>query len=225
MIKRIFLDFGGCIDAPGIHTRSLFWDAFQAEGLLPPEGRLSFQEAYTRADRRMMSTGEAASMALSPFNRWSALLIAGDLSLAETGAERAADRVTSRMSSYLAESREALLPLAGEFELGVISNFTGNLEVILREFRLRDLFDSVTESYHIGVSKPDPAIFRAALATQARLPGQCLYVGDNPVNDIEPARRLGMRTALIHQPGLRKECGADIYLESLRALPSLTQRI
>lgn len=221
MVSTLFFDFGGCIDAPGIHTRSLFWDAFLAEGCCQKDGgeRAVFQEAYTRADQRMMSTGEAARMGLAEFNRHNASLIAADLGVS---AGRAGDRVTELMRGYIAHSREVLLGLKG-YELGVISNFTGNLEVILREFALRDLFATVTESFQVGASKPDPRIFRAALG--GRDPRNCLYIGDNPKNDVEPARALGMVTVLIHQPGKRMDCGADFYVEDLRDLTSKIQKV
>jgi len=223
MVKRIFFDFGGCLDAPGIHTRTLFFDSFLAEGLVAAEARAPFQEAYTQADQRMMASGEAKELGLRAFNRWNAALIAGTLSLPGEGATRAADRVTALMEGYLAESRGCLELLRGRYELGVISNFTGNLEVILRESGLRGFFDSVTESFHAGASKPDARIFHAALASQKQPPASCLYVGDNPVNDIAPAKALGLKAVLIHPPGGRRECGADGYLESLRELPSLIQ--
>ncbi len=94
MLKRIYFDFGGCLDAPGIHTRTLFWDAFRAELSLPDEARASFQEAYTSADQRMMRTGEAAKMGLRAFNRHNAALIAEAAGLPLPRSLLAADRVT-----------------------------------------------------------------------------------------------------------------------------------
>lgn len=222
MLKRIFFDFGGCLDAPGIHTRTLFWEAFVAEGLVGSEKRSEFQEAYTQADRRMMATGEAREMRLEPFNRHQALLIAGSAGLSESGALRAGDRVTGLMRGYLEESR-AVLPLFSGYKLSIISNFTGNLEPILEEAGLRGFFESVTESFYAGASKPDLKIFRAALARHPEQPPECLYVGDNPVNDIAPARELGLSTALIYPAGMRRECGATFYVEGLRDLVSAIQ--
>ncbi|MGZ3658752.1 MAG: HAD family hydrolase [Bdellovibrionota bacterium] len=221
MVSTIFFDFGGCIDAPGIHTRTLFWDAFVAEGA-DPGGRAAFQEAYTLADQRMMSSGEAKKMPLETFNRHNATLIAGAIGFSH--AQAAGDRVTALMRGYIANSRQALLPLKGKFELGIISNFTGNLEVILREFQLRDLFESVTESYYAGASKPDLRIFQAALAQTKSAPVNCVYIGDNPKNDIAPAKALGMKAVLIHPSGARQECGADYYVEDLNAFSSWIQK-
>jgi HAD superfamily hydrolase (TIGR01509 family) len=220
MLRTLFFDFGGCIDAPGIHTRTLFFDAFVHVELLRPEQRATFQEAYTLADQRMMKTGEAANMDLATFNGHNAKLIGEALGF--RGTESAADHVTQLMRGYIAKSRQAIAPLKKDFELGIISNFTGNLEVIMKEFAIRDLFATVTESYYAKASKPDPAIFRQALAQ--RDPATCLYIGDNPVNDIAPAKALGMQTVLIHQPGKKKDCGADFYCEDLAAFASWIQK-
>jgi FMN hydrolase / 5-amino-6-(5-phospho-D-ribitylamino)uracil phosphatase len=222
-VKFVFLDFGGCIDAPGIHTRTLFWDAFREELGLPAEERARFQEAYTKADQRMMETGEAKSLGLREFNRHNARLLCAENGYPLKGGEAAGDRVTRLMDGYLAESRDALNALKEQLPLGVISNFTGNLEVIMAEFGLRPLFHSVTESFYAGAAKPDLSIFRQALATQSCAPGECVYVGDNPVNDIAPAKALGMKAVLIHPPGQRRECGADAYVETLRELARWVQ--
>ena len=221
MVKTVFLDFGGCIDAPGIHTRTLFWDAFLAEGLISLDQRGNFQDAYTLADRQMMRTGEAISMGLHSFNRHNAALIGRELRISDPFP--AADRVTDLMRAYIEKSRSVISGNLGRFEMGLISNFTGNLECILDEFQMKQFFASITESYYAGASKPDLAIFHSALAKHKHAPELCVYVGDNPVNDIAPAKSIGMRTALIHPPGQRKECGADFYIEDLEDLFSRIQ--
>jgi putative hydrolase of the HAD superfamily len=216
-IRSLLLDFGGCIDAPGIHTRTLFWRAFTREGVIPEGKREIFQEAYTLADRRMMKTGEAKAMGLSAFNRFNARLIGEALGLAAGAGDRPADWVTAEMSRHIEGAKPALQAFAAQLPLGIISNFTGNLEVIMAEFSLRSLFSSVTESFYEGSSKPEMKIFRSALAKQPVPPGECLYVGDNPKNDIEPAKSLGIKTALIYEDS-RRECGADAYIRHLSEL-------
>lgn len=62
---------------------------------------------------------------------------------------------------------------------------------------LRGLVDAVVVSDTVGVSKPDPRIFElAAIAAESHLHGAWM-VGDSPVNDIEGAQRLGLRTVWI----------------------------
>lgn len=219
--ETVFLDFGGCIDAPGIHSRTLFWEAFLRAGVLPDGERSAFQEAYTLADQRMMASGEAKSLGLREFNRLNGTIIGESMGLKGQVGANAADWVTTEMSRYLKESAPVLKELASRSPLAIISNFTGNLEVILNEFDLRSLFASVTESFYAGCSKPDDRIFLAALKAQGFSPEGCLYVGDNPTNDIAPAKKLGLKAALIHQAGAKKDCGADFYIQNLRELLSI----
>jgi len=224
-IKTLFFDFGGCIDAPGIHTRTLFWSAFERAGLVTTQGRDTFQDSFSQADRRMMASGEAKALGLRAFNRLNGKLIAGGLGINSAAGEAASSWVTEEMEGNLKSAKYLLEELSELVELGIISNFTGNLEVILREFSLRSLFGSVTESFYEGCAKPDSRIFLSALGKQAHSPGNCLFIGDNPVNDIAPAKALGMRTALIHCAGEKKECGADFYLEDLRDLLSIIKNL
>jgi putative hydrolase of the HAD superfamily len=151
-------------------------------------------------------------------------LIASALGLAPEAGHDPADLVTDQMRAYLEESRLALIPLAARLPLGVISNFTGNLKVILEEFSLLPVFSSVTESFYEGCSKPDRKLFERALARQDFPPAEILYVGDNPVNDIEPAKALGLKTALIYE-NEPKRCGADAYVQSLGELEALIERL
>ncbi|NIR60956.1 MAG: HAD family hydrolase [Gammaproteobacteria bacterium] len=54
----------------------------------------------------------------------------------------------------------------------------------------------------VGAAKPAPDIFQAALRYAAVDPGRALHVGDDPVLDVEAARRVGMRTAWVNRDGL-----------------------
>lgn len=222
MLQYLFFDFGGCLDAPGIHTRTLFWEAFApyAEGR-----REEFQDAYGDADKKMMATGIAKSLGLREFNRFQGTLIAQAMKISPGAVHPQCDAITERMEKYLKHSHKALKLLKPRYPLGLISNFTGNLQVILEEQGYSGFFDSVTESFYVGASKPELKIFHEALAKQQFRPEECLYVGDNPVNDIAPAKSLGMKAILIHEPGKRRECGADAYVTDLLELPGLIQRM
>jgi putative hydrolase of the HAD superfamily len=50
-------------------------------------------------------------------------------------------------------------------------------------------------SGELGHAKPDPEIFRHALRWSGQAAQDCLFVGDDPVNDIAPAASLGFVTA------------------------------
>lgn len=214
-IKHIVFDFGGCIDAPGIHTRVLFWDAFQQVYQIPSHQKDAFQDAYSQADQRMMKTGEAKHLPLREFNQFNSQLIAETLQLDSSASRLPGDLVTEKMALYINASKEALLNLRPFFPLSVISNFTGNLNIILKEFGLLDLFSTITESYYEGVSKPDERIFLSAQKKIGLKSEFLVYVGDNPKNDILPAKKLGWSAVII---GDSKSDEADARISQLSEL-------
>ena len=59
--------------------------------------------------------------------------------------------------------------------------------------------DMIATSDDWGVAKPDPGFFRKMIEVSPVGPDQTLYVGDRLDNDIMPAARLGLRTALINR--------------------------
>lgn len=46
----------------------------------------------------------------------------------------------------------------------------------------------------IGINKPNPKLYRRVLSDLGLHPDRCMYVGDNPANDIDPANDVGMIT-------------------------------
>lgn len=88
--------------------------------------------------------------------------------------------------------------------------------------------DAIYTSAGWGVSKPAPEFFAKVAAVVGRPPEEILYVGDRLDNDILPARRAGMRTALLrrgpwgHLHADRPEAAqADHVIDDLHALAGL----
>ena len=98
-------------------------------------------------------------------------------------------------------SRELFSRLAGRVRLGVVSNFYGNLEVLLGEAGLAPFLDIVVESAHVGVAKPDPAIYRLAAERLALPATDLVMVGDNFERDCRPAKSIGMGSIWIRRGG------------------------
>lgn len=94
----------------------------------------------------------------------------------------------------MAHSRDVLVTLHERYPLALVSNYYGNLQTVLREFRLDGLFSHVVESAVVGVRKPDPQIFRLAVDRLGCEPDAVTVVGDSFGSDIMPARQLGCRT-------------------------------
>ncbi|HEV2872551.1 MAG TPA: HAD-IA family hydrolase [Actinomycetota bacterium] len=94
--------------------------------------------------------------------------------------------------------RPALDELAGRgITLGVVSNFEPWLADILALQEIDHLFATVAISGVLGVAKPDPGIFEAALAEAGADPSATVHVGDQPANDVAAARAVGITPVLI----------------------------
>ena len=82
-----------------------------------------------------------------------------------------------------------------------VSNWDCSLSGVLERCGLGDLLDGVVTSAEVGASKPDPAIFRAALELARAEPDQVLHVGDTPEEDLAGARATGIAALLIDRSG------------------------
>jgi len=61
----------------------------------------------------------------------------------------------------------------------------------------------------IGISKPNPKLWLRACEATGIPPAAALYVGHNPVNDVAPAKAVGMKAVRMRSP-----CGKNACLES-----------
>lgn len=81
--------------------------------------------------------------------------------------------------------------------LGVVSNWDCALPQHLDRLGVRERFGVVVASAAVGHRKPDPAIFRYALAALDVAPGQALHVGDQRAEDVAGARAAGLDALLL----------------------------
>ena len=71
--------------------------------------------------------------------------------------------------------------LKPDYKLGLLSNTSPwHFEKAIRTTEVFPLFDSVTLSYEVGASKPDPRLFEDALAKLGLMAEECLYIDDLP---------------------------------------------
>jgi putative hydrolase of the HAD superfamily len=121
-------------------------------------------------------------------------------------------------SSVAERSAESLQRLrAAGLRLGVVSNSDGRVEQALEAAGLRNYFDVVIDSALVGLEKPDPRIFHAALDALGVAPGEALYVGDLYEVDVIGARAAGMEAVLLGDP----ERVPDRACRSVRSLETL----
>ena len=83
--------------------------------------------------------------------------------------------------------------------LAVISNWDDRLPGLLNALGLGELFEVTIVSGELGRHKPDPAIFRAALARLDLPADRVLHVGDDFDADVRGARAAGLRAAWLRR--------------------------
>ncbi len=120
-------------------------------------------------------------------------------------------------------TREALERIRQQYEIAVISNSDGRINVVLGRCGICDCFACVTDSGNVGHEKPHPAIFAAALREMKADPADSLYVGDLYSVDYLGARNSGMDAVLFDVAGTYR--GRDLpRVESLAELESWLQK-
>jgi HAD superfamily hydrolase (TIGR01549 family) len=103
----------------------------------------------------------------------------------------------------------------GGIKLAVLSNWDYTLQRALEGSGIFGHFDLVVASLEYGVEKPDPRLFQV-LTDHFRVDSsEIVHVGDNPHDDLEGARRAGMRGVLIDRSQPRSE---DPILHDLRKI-------
>jgi putative hydrolase of the HAD superfamily len=79
------------------------------------------------------------------------------------------------------------------YRLAILTNNVREWEEKWRaKLPIDEIFEIVVDSAHVGMRKPDPAIYRLTLERMgAAEPSECLFVDDNELN-VEAARELGL---------------------------------
>ena len=90
--------------------------------------------------------------------------------------------------------------------LGSVSNGVADLHAI----GIAHFFRTSVAAHRMGCAKPEATIFLAACDSLGVAPEETVYVGDDPLLDVEGAQRAGLRGVWINRPGL----------EPVRALPA-----
>jgi len=93
--------------------------------------------------------------------------------------------------------RPGLDRLRRRYALATLSN--GNAD--LGRIGLADYFTVSLNARGVGAAKPDRRCFERLTRDLALAPGEVLYVGDDPLLDVEAARAAGLRTAWMNRTG------------------------
>ncbi len=70
---------------------------------------------------------------------------------------------------------------------------TTGLGLVLSAMQIAQLFEYVQTSESIGIEKPNPQVFEHILEHFKVPPHFAVYVGDDPIRDIEAAKKQGLK--------------------------------
>lgn len=224
-IETVLFDFGGTLDADGVAWKERFYALYQSEGLeTTPD---AFASVFFAADDPLVGSLPRAAGLSETVHALAANL---EAELARTAKERTNSergrRVASRFlhgaSVAFARNRPVLEALGQRYQLGVVSNFYGNLEAVCESAGLAPLFKVMVDSHVVGAEKPDPAIFRAAFERLRAPPRNAMFVGNSLRRDREGARRVGIGFIWIAPQNVRDaEAGASGELPAHAAISAL----
>jgi HAD superfamily hydrolase (TIGR01509 family) len=209
-IRALLFDFGGTLDGNGVHWRDRTYRFIQAK--YPEIDRAAFDRVDRASVEQFVASGQGAKATLRETANAISTGIFEGLCLPLTVKDDFVDQFCAGAAECLERNRRWLATLRGRYQLGVISNNFGNTQGWCDEYGLSPLLDLVIDSAILGVSKPEPAIFHAALSALNIPPEAAIYVGDTYMDDMVGAKGVGMLTGWL--VGVeRKECPDDSVVD------------
>ncbi|MBS0319091.1 MAG: HAD family hydrolase [Proteobacteria bacterium] len=108
-------------------------------------------------------------------------------------------------------ARELLVALRERVPVAIVTNnVTVEQEEKLARFALAAHVDALVTSEDVGVAKPDPRIFDAALARLRIARDEAVMLGDSREHDVEGARAAGIAAAWLDRAG--EACGDEPFV-------------
>lgn len=117
----------------------------------------------------------------------------------------------------------ALQTLGQRYRLLTASNGNADLETI----GIAKYFEHSVSARRVGAMKPDPRLFHACLQGRDLTAAEVLYVGDDPLLDVEGARGAGMQAIWLNREGRAWPVNASprpISVHTLTELAALLAR-
>jgi len=213
----VLFDFGGTLDADGVAWKERFFRLYLDEGV--EIAREQFDAVFYRADDALVGSISSTRSLEDTVARLAAgvteSIRPGDQALAA----RVAHRFLEATGAQIELNRPLLGRLAERYHLGIVSNFYGNLPTVCDNLLLRPFFRVIVDSTQVGLSKPDPRIFRKAVEELAVPLGASVFVGDSFTRDMAGALAVGMRHVWLvgdEYAGAEPCCPGDGVVRTLR---------
>ena len=202
MTKGFIFDYGGTIDTAGRHWGKVLWHAYCRHEI--PVTEEQFREAYVHAERTLGSQPIIKPDYTFYKTLETKLRIEMEYLMSEGYWNVSEDEYVRNHKDILEDlyegvkqetshSREVLTKINAGHPMVLVSNFYGNISVVLKEFGLDKLFIQIIESAVVGIRKPDPRIFTLGVEALKLNPADVTVVGDSFYKDIVPAKKAGCK--------------------------------
>ena len=228
MKKALLFDFGGTLDTDEIHWSEKFWETYALFRI--PVLKENFREAFIYSEKKCADIIKPNFNLMQTFETQLKYQIENlqnnfDLSgVYNQIINKLSEHCYGTVLHNLKTSRKIIESLAQSYLLGLVSNYYGNVEAVLKELSLKKYFTSIVDSTVIGIRKPDAQIFEAALKELGVNPTEAIVIGDSYSNDIAPAKLLGCDTIWINNKGWQNPdeiSSADRIIKSIKELPDV----
>jgi len=111
-------------------------------------------------------------------------------------------------------AQDTLNALSQRYQLAALTN--GNADI--QKLGLGRYFSFAISAADVGSSKPGPEMFLEALRRAKVSPKQAAHVGDNPIDDIEGANRVGIHSVWVNFEGKTDKVPARATVTDLPSL-------
>lgn len=207
-IKGIIFDYGGTIDTNGTHWGEVIWDAYQATGV--NVSKELFREAYIHGERTL-----AKEPIIKPEDTFHTLLKKKtaiqavylrdkEIDITACHQEAITKNCYNKVLQTLQTTCSIVEKLSQHYPMVLVTNFYGNMNVVLDEFKLKRFFPNIVESSVVGIRKPSPALFALGVEALDIPAPNIMVIGDSYRKDIYPALSLGCKAVW-----LKNRCWAD----------------
>lgn len=202
MTKGFIFDYGGTIDTAGRHWGKVLWHAYCRHEI--PVTEEQFREAYVHAERTLGSQPIIKpdytfykTLETKLRIEMEYLMSKGYWNVSEDEYVRSRKDILEDLYEGVRQetshSREVLTKINAGHPMVLVSNFYGNIGVVLKEFGLDKLFRQIIESAVVGIRKPDPRIFALGVEALKLNSADVTVVGDSFYKDIVPAKKAGCK--------------------------------
>ena len=108
------------------------------------------------------------------------------------------------------------------FTIIVVSNFDSRVYDVCENLKIIDHFDDFIISSEAGYAKPDIEIYNIALTRNNLNPSECIFIGDNYLNDYVAPTNIGMNALLLNRENENEKHSVE-KISNLNELLSILQ--